>query len=295
VHSTQPSYSDPAATVPEPFAGRREAGPRGFSLVELLAAVSIIATLIGLVLPSVQRARESARLASCGNNLKNQGLAIGGYEASRRCFPAGNDQGAARFHAWSSFILPFIENSGVSDRIDYRKPWDDAGGNATLADLTLPLYVCPSGVSAFPGKQDYGGILGAWIEADGSFPTAADWERSGVLYATNERFPRPATAAGVTDGLSHTLLVSEGVDRDHTGADQHAFGDSCWACGSNCFALTSTIINNPTRDGFRSRHVAGLQGLFADGHVAFLNDSLAAEVLVALCTKSRGDRGMTTF
>lgn len=284
----------PAVTEPRAVAGRA-AGPRGFSLVELLAVVSIIATLIGLVLPAVQRARESSRLASCGNNLKNQGLAIGGYESSRRCFPAGNDQGAARFHAWSSFILPFIENSGVADRIDYRKAWDDAGGNASLADLTLPLYVCPSGIASFPGKQDYGGILGAWIEADGSFPTAPDWERSGVLYATNERFPRPAKAAGVTDGLSQTLLVSEGVDRDHPGANQHAYGDSCWACGSNCFALTSTIINNPTRDGFRSRHVAGLQGLFADGHVAFLNDSLAADVLIALCTKSRGDRAPTTF
>lgn len=278
---------------------RREAldarSPRGFSLVELLAVLTIVVTLIGLLLPSVQRARESSRLASCVNNLKNQGLAIGNFESSRRSFPAGNDQGGKRFHAWSSFILPFIENSGISDQIDYRKAWDDAGGNAQLAELTLPLYVCPSGFSAFPGKQDYGGVLGAWIEADGSFPAAADWERSGVLHATNERFPRPARAAMVTDGLAHTLLVSEGVDRDHAGIDQHAFGDACWACGSNCFALTSTIINNPDRDGFRSRHMAGVQGLFADGHVAFIVDATAPEVLVAICTKSRGDRGSTTF
>jgi prepilin-type processing-associated H-X9-DG protein len=150
-------------------------------------------------------------------------------------------------------------------------------------------------MASFPGKQDYGGILGAWVEPDGSLPTSADWERSGVLYATTERFPRPATPAMVTDGLAQTLLVSEGVDRDHGGADQHAFGDSCWACGSNCFPLTSTIVNNPSRDGFRSRHVGGVQSLFADGHVAFLGDSTAPEVLVAICTKSRGDRGMNTF
>jgi prepilin-type N-terminal cleavage/methylation domain-containing protein/prepilin-type processing-associated H-X9-DG protein len=282
-------------SFPPPNATGRCGQPRGFSLVELLAVVAIIGTLVGLLLPAVQRSRESARVLSCANNLTNQGLALGNYESSRRCYPAGNDQGGQRFHAWSSFILPFIENSGVSQRIDYRKAWDDAGGNATLAELTLPLYVCPSGMASFPGKQDYGGILGAWIEADGSFPTAPDWERSGVLYATNELFPRPATAAMVTDGLSQTLLVSEGVDRDHAGADQHAFGDSCWACGSNCFPLSSTIVNNPSHDGFRSRHVAGVQGLFADGHVAFIGEAIDARILVAICTKSRGDRGSTTF
>lgn len=297
MQSSQPAI--PAACLARrtrPRSGAaRDRSVRGFSLVELLAVLSIVATLIGLLLPAVQRSREAGRLATCANNLKNQGLALDNYQSSRRAYPPGNEQTASRFHAWSSFILPFLENSGVSQRIDYRKPWDDAGGNLSLADLTLPIYVCPSGMASFPGKQDYGGILGAWVEPDGSLPTTADWERSGVLYATNERFPRPATPAMVTDGLAQTLLVSEGVDRDHAGADQHAFGDSCWACGSNCFPLSSTIVNNPSRDGFRSRHAGGVQSLFADGHVAFLGDSTAPEVLVAICTKSRGDRGTNTF
>ena len=288
MRSAQSLFSSPYR-----LAGSRQ--PCGFSLVELLAVLSILVTLIGLILPAVQRSREAGRLTSCGNNLKNQGLALGNYESSRRAYPPGNEQIGSRFHAWSSYILPFLENSAVSDRIDYRKPWDDAGGNLSLADLTLPIYVCPSGVTTFPGKQDYGGILGAWIEADGSAPIASDWERSGVLYATTERFPRPATVAMVSDGLAQTLLVSEGVDRDHTGVDRHAFGDSCWACGSNCFPLNSTTLNNPSLDGFRSRHVAGVQSLFADGRVAFLADAITPEVLVALCTKSRGDRGSTAF
>lgn len=277
----------------QPPASRRV--PRGFSLVELLAVISIIATLVGLILPAVQRVRESGRRSECANNLKNQGLALGNYEANRRAFPPGNDQAGTRFHAWSSFILPFVEHAGIAARIDYRKAWDDAGGNAALADVTLPIYVCPSGMRSFPGKQDYGGVLGAWIEPDGSFPTAPDWEHSGVLYATNERYPRPATATSISDGLSQTLLVAEGVDRDHAGVDQHAYGDSCWACGSNCFPLNSPVLNDPSGDGFKSRHPGGVQSLFADGHVTFLDERLDSRVLIALCTKSRGDRGAADF
>jgi len=270
-----------------PAVGRQR---QGFSLVELLAVIGVFIALVGLTLPAVLRARESSRAATCASNLKNHGVALGNYESNRRSFPPGNDQRGSRFHAWSSFILPFLEQADVANSVDYRKPWDDAGGNLALADLTLQTYVCPSGMKSFPGKQDYGGILGAWIEPDGSLATTPGWERSGVLYATTDRYPHPTKAASVTDGLSQTLLVSEGVDRDHEGVDQHVYGDSCWACGSNCFPLNSPVLNDPRGDGFKSRHPGGVQALFADGHVSFLGDQLDSRVLVALCTKARGDR-----
>ena len=270
----------------------RRITPSGFTLIELLAVLAIIGTLIGLLLPAVQRARESGRVMQCSNNLKQMGLALANYEQAKKRFPPGNDQIGSRLHAWSSFILPFLEQSAVSDRIDYTKPWDDPASNLTKVDITIPTYVCPSGVKQFPGKQDYGGILGAYIKPSGEaiMPLTTRDEHSGILYATDAEYKLSATAASVSDGLSKTLLVAEAVDREMAGAaDTHAHGDACWACGNNCFPLNSRVINDPSVDAFRSHHVGGLNSLYGDGHISFLNDRLDVRVLIAICTRAGGE------
>ena len=263
---------------------------RGFTLVELLAVLAIIGLMLGLLIPAVQRAREAGRLTQCNNNLKNMGLALANYQSARRLFPPGNEQLTGRYHAWSSFILPFLEETGVSGRIDYTKPWDDPGGNAKIADMNIPTYICPSAIKVFAGKQDYGGVLGAWIDVDGNVPTKGDYEHSGILYATDKKVQRPASPAAVSDGLSRTLMVTAASDREHEGNDEtRKAGDSCWACGSNCFPLSARAINVPEFDGFQSKHPNGLFGLFADGHVAYLHDRTDGRVLIAICTKSGGE------
>ena len=266
--------------------------PRGFTLIELLAVLAIIGTLLGLLLPAVQRSREAGRKMQCANNLKQMGLALSNYEQAQKRFPPGNDQLGSRMHAWSSFILPFLEQSAVSDRIDYTKPWDDPASNLSKVDITISTYVCPSGVKQFPGKQDYGGILGAYIKPDGEplNPLTTRDEHGGILYATDADYKLSATAASVSDGLSKTLLVAEAVDRETVGApDDHLTGDACWACGNNCFPLNSRVINDPSVDAFRSNHVGGLNSLYGDGHISFLSDRLDVRVLIAICTRTGGE------
>jgi prepilin-type N-terminal cleavage/methylation domain-containing protein/prepilin-type processing-associated H-X9-DG protein len=263
----------------------------GFTLVELLAVLAILGTLIGLLLPAIQRAREAGRLAQCSNNLRQMGVALGNYEQAKKRFPPGNDQLGGRLHAWSSFILPFLEQSAVSDRIDYSKPWDDPAGNLSKVDITIPTYVCPTAIKQFPGKQDYGGILGVYIKPTGEaiVPLSPGDEHGGILYATDAEYRHAATAASVSDGLSRTLLVAEAVDRDTSGADSHTHGDACWACGTNCFPLNSRVVNDPSVDGFRSLHTGGINSLYGDGHVSFLDERVDVRVLIAICTRAGGE------
>lgn len=254
-----------------------------------MAVVAIIGTLVSLSLPAVQTARESARRTACSNNLRQMGVALSNYESARRGFPPGNDAISGRLHAWSSFILPYIEESGVSDRMNYAQPWNH-NANIAVADLILPIYLCPSGIEQYPGKQDYGGVLGTAVLLSEDDTRPAGWLHGGILYATSEESPRPCRAAQVSDGLSHTLLVSEGVDRGFSDLETHTrIGNAQWACGTNCFLHNSPVLNTPDVDGFRSNHLGGVHGLYGDAHVVFMADHTDPGVLMAICTKAGGE------
>src|SRR5215207_2985555 len=88
----------------------------GLTLIELLVVVGILAILIGLLLPGVQKVREAANRMACGNNLKNLGLALLDYESKNDRFPPGGvdkpfpEAGVTNrtTHGWGTYILPFI-------------------------------------------------------------------------------------------------------------------------------------------------------------------------------------------
>ena len=268
----------------------RRRATTGFSLVELLAVVAILGTLVSLSLPAVQTAREAARRAACSNNLRQMGIALTNYESARRCFPPGDDALSRRHHAWSSYILPFLEEQKIASRINYARPWNDPQGNAAAADAIVATYVCPSSIEMFPGKQDYGGVLGTSVVLDETESLPSGWEHGGVLYATGEDCPRPCRAGEVSDGLSRTLLVSEGVDRGYREMDgEGLIGNARWACGTNCFLHNSPVLNTTDVDGFRSNHLGGVHGLYGDAHVSFMADGTMPDVLKAVCTKAGGE------
>ncbi|MFM8497603.1 MAG: DUF1559 domain-containing protein [Planctomycetia bacterium] len=278
----------------------------GFTLVELLVVIAIIGTLVGMLLPAVQRAREAGRRASCMNNVKQMGVGLTGYEAARRKYPPGADAFPTetlvwgRNHAWSSFLLPYLEGSEIAAKIDYTRWWNASGGNDVASDITLPMYVCPSGIERFPGKQDYGGVFG-WSIPELNGTKAHENEKSGTLVRTVETvdektlFVSPVSTRSITDGLSKTLLVVEAVDRkfedpgEPDGNTNSSIGAARWACGHNAVLLGSRVINDPSVDGFRSLHPGGIQAVFADGHVSFISESIDVNALIALVTKAGGD------
>jgi prepilin-type N-terminal cleavage/methylation domain-containing protein len=84
---------------------------KGFTLVELLVVIAIIATLIGLLLPAVQTAREAARRTSCSNNIKQMSLAFQVYNDAKKRLPYARSSNNLRAHSWVVRMLPFVEQA----------------------------------------------------------------------------------------------------------------------------------------------------------------------------------------
>ena len=163
----------------------------GFTLVELLAVISIIGFLVALLLPAVQAAREATRRCQCANNLKQIGLAMCNYEAAFGCFPAGafsagiaatNMGGLPHWPYVLHALLPFNEQGTLADAFAAAQktnvvPWSKSADTVWpqgVRNVSVPLYLCPS--------DGMGGTCKAWpYVEDGEDPAKTGF----FLFASN--------------------------------------------------------------------------------------------------------------
>src|SRR5262245_38629955 len=117
--------------------------PGGFTLVELLVVIAIIAILIGLLVPAVQKVRQSAARMQCSNNMKQLCFALHGYYDKRKAFPPSRTKDTPPLHSWSAFILPHIEQKNAYERYDFKKNWDDPA-NFAAVKTPIQIFICPS-------------------------------------------------------------------------------------------------------------------------------------------------------
>ncbi|HEX3315341.1 MAG TPA: DUF1559 domain-containing protein [Gemmataceae bacterium] len=147
-----------------PRRGRRRAGP-GFTLVELLVVVAIVAVLLALTIPAVQKAREAANYSRCGNNLHQIGIAFHLHHDQHRAFPSGGwgwawigtparGSGPDQTGGWVYNILPYIGQAPLrSLGVGEDSPQLEES-TAKLVQTTIAVMVCPSRRSGGPYPAD---------------------------------------------------------------------------------------------------------------------------------------------
>ena len=237
---------------------------RAFTLVELLVVIAIIGTLVGLLLPAVQSAREAARFSACTNQLKQMSIAVLNYESARKRFPSdsyltisatngGNIHGA--YNA-NFAILPYIEEQQIYDRIyaiakdGVTVPWNNSACN-----VEVKAFRCPSDDAAVVRTRTGVNAYQRPFNYHYNYGDIANDQWRGPFGRGDTGF---CSSAKITDGLSKTIMLAESVTASGSSAKGGtAIGVSGWgwnAAPSVCQAVAgggASWINSEWSTGCR--------------------------------------------
>ena len=297
----------------------------GFTLIELLVVIAVVAILVSLLLPAVQRAREAARQTQCKNNLKQIGLAFHNYHSTHGRFPNANTTGGASptLSGGSAFVavLPELDQGNQFQYHDFTKANTDPY-NVAVTGQRVSTLLCPS--ADFPravpdGLCDGGRAPGNYAVSYGSKeynqywsfrPGAAPPKLDGAI-VYSDSLDGYTSVGRMRDGSSNTLMAGETAWNlpDYkfpffspcAGRSRYAF--SYWGNAFPGAAAHTTAHGFNPRDEpgdgvfvdgwvrtFRSDHRPGGSNFVnADGSVAWVADTIDAAVLDARASRDGGE------
>jgi prepilin-type N-terminal cleavage/methylation domain-containing protein len=294
---------------------------RAFSLIELLVVVAIIALLIGLLLPAVQKVREASARISCANKLKQVVLATHSFHDANGmlppmsapcadhtisgCFTPSNSPFGRHNYAAYQFLMPYLEEEALAAEFS---PTRYGGGPFWTV---MPKLLCPSDASTFEGRSQ-SPLQGAvyWGVSNYGFNNYVLGDPARQLTYS---MGRKAFTNTITDGLSNTILVTELYGTcGSTGLLEDAWG-SLWADAN--YRWRPGFNLGTSKDGYgvqgfppspkfqvnpdfltgcnpavpQSYHPGGIQIGLADGSVRFTRGSIEATTWASLADPRDGN------